>query len=111
MRDYPPTPGPWYTTSGQVVDGRGNILATRHSWRHLSSDYPKGNVSPTEADSNGHLMAAAPSLLKAVEALLKVRGDDWSDTSEKAAKMAEAAIAKAKGGAFLPNDLYERFNA
>ena len=70
------TPGPWLVNSGCVVDSRGNIIATRHSRRHLEKPEGYGDIQPAEADRNTHLMAAAPELLGALLALLDNREPD-----------------------------------
>jgi hypothetical protein len=49
------------------------------------------------ARADMRLIAAAPELLAACEALLAVAGDDWSDKYEAAKALALAAINKAKG--------------
>ena len=71
MTDF--TPGPWTRESGMILDGRRNIVASRYSWRHADTDNVKRDVaiSPTEADANQRLLAAAPQLLLMCEAVSK----------------------------------------
>lgn len=76
------TPGPW------VVDDDGDVctddlerLVAAVDWRHVS-------LRNGEALANAHLIAAAPDLLHACEALLA--------GSSKAVLFARIAIARAK---------------
>lgn len=84
------TPGPWHADSGQVLDSRGNIVASRHSRRHREKAEGYGDIQPAEADRNTHLMAAAPELLEALRALLDNREPD-----QYLLDRCNAAIAKA----------------
>ncbi len=100
MTEHTPqaTPGPWrYEGDGWVaVDDRGNQDQSGHC-------VPICTIRGAQAhqiDSNAHLIAAAPDLLAALEAILPMTGaphdytigDVW-----KAQEQARAAIAKAKG--------------
>lgn len=90
------TPGPW-----RLHDG---MIQCQGKWSDATGDhfdwtYPRvlADVSDDwDQAANGSVMAAAPDLLAACEALLNCidPARDW-----KEAKAARAAIAKAKGGA------------
>lgn len=93
------TPGPW------VLDDDGHDIRT-----HLADQWPcgcvEGNliayVAHTEdvlGQANAHLIAAAPDLLAACEALLRDAREFFPTVSGEAITAAEDAIAKAKGGA------------
>lgn len=109
MRKEAHTPGPWKAHCSDVTEGltrgdsgirfwdilpacsehyRGGI-ATVHDAAEI------GGISINERDANARLIAAAPELLGACEALL------LADVSRYgvAVEMAKAAIAKAKGNA------------
>lgn len=87
------TPGPWIASTPPFVGG------------HIYTDAPRGrgaivaNLTPIdERDANACLIAAAPELLAACEALLmRYRIMVAADGIE--CLQAIAAIAKAKGGA------------
>lgn len=86
------TPGPWsYTSRGDIVGG-GATLATVGA----ASAY----ISKAEDLANTHLIAAAPELLAALEAILAPfnYGDkiELHNTDDQY-HAARAAIAKAKG--------------
>lgn len=80
------TPGPW------EVEGVGQVIvpARPPAWRTLADIYGE-HGDEEQADADAHLIAAAPDLLWACEALLS--------GSAKAPLLARAAIAKAKGEA------------
>lgn len=83
------TPGPWYYTAndangGMVTDRRGTQIA----WT-LSGD-------PVENCANSCLIAAAPELLAALQAMLH-RFGDAADKPTPAELLAKAAITKATG--------------
>jgi len=73
---YKHTEGPWHVDGGVVVDARQNVVAVRYSRRRLNADGEMvdgpGVITPCEADSNCHLMAAAPDLADAVRRLLTI---------------------------------------
>lgn len=95
------TPGPWQitkdTTRGEFVtytkvrDGHDGVIAVMH----------------INEDANARLIAAAPELLAALEAITKayvelVESDyapRWNAENDSEVISARAAIAKAKGGA------------
>lgn len=91
------TPGPWQYDDNEcpwVFDQSGNTVAK------IFSSKPDGVFLGDETKANARLIAAAPELLEALQAMVAMyapRGgrivfDDPSDA-------ARAAIAKAKGGA------------
>lgn len=60
-----------------------------------------GGLTPEEVEANCDLIAAAPELLKALEAMLQIYGDshdkDRDELETYAITLARAAIAKANG--------------
>lgn len=83
------TPGPWLRIqNGDVEDSRGNLIAA------VSFQGSDGPI-------NGHLIAAAPELLAALEAAMELgayRGDRMPIKAVKPVfDQMKAAIAKAKG--------------
>jgi hypothetical protein len=106
------TPGPWRSSSVNGRDyhitagkpGLARIFATVNCPLHYTPSYPTLNPdSRRETEANARLIAAAPSLIAALEALV------FYDTFEEAEPIlgtrehevvsaARAAIAKAKGG-------------
>lgn len=106
------TPGPW--TIDEVVDEpsrAGNYWVAHLNLGHERIEAPWPDATATVApclglegqpisrevvEANARLIAAAPDLLAALEAM--VRSDSWADADVKMVN-ARAAIAKAKGGA------------
>lgn len=64
MREFPPTPGPWFCKSGSVY-------ATKNGQRVCIAfmDRNEPGTRPTERDSNAHLIAKTPKLLAAAKNL------------------------------------------
>ena len=100
------TPGPWrYIQRGTQVWGtsvggcqmlKGNhLIADIRGWGHLQY-LPNGEQVQ---DANGRLIAAAPELLSALNAMLTHMGMDEDDWNKPTFDQARAAIAKATGGA------------
>lgn len=99
------TPGPWHV---RKCDG-GYRLFDREDWAVVNDGLITpcliwGGAGFKEGEANARLIAAAPDLLKALQVLIKINRD--LDTvgvmpADKAIAygMAEAAIAKATGGA------------
>lgn len=105
------TPGPWGVRPSTVSDGDGEVFAESESgdtdaivcivWgmEHLWSD------GDTQGIANGHLLAAAPELLAALELAVQALADHLqyddegvSPSLEKIAyNAAFAAVAKARG--------------
>lgn len=108
------TPGPWSaelmkigtikrgTSAYVLLDGDEYNIAMISSWKSQPD-------TAAEAEANARLIAAAPELLEALEALLNadlyadgegihfIKNADTAD-GERAVQMARAAIAKATGG-------------
>jgi hypothetical protein len=113
------TPGPWgmdaetYSDSFIITDSRGFEIVDVHNWLILSgyaqklgvkhwSDRPGESsirISDVEYKANGHLIAAAPELLEALEELLALSevADVMDEPGRMTVKAARAAIAKAYG--------------
>ena len=88
------TPGPWRVSASKrggfdiVADNRGThggpfVVASRNDIDHRSE----------ESLANCRLIAAAPEMLEALQAVLASGGEDW----ETGACVIRAAIAKAEG--------------
>ena len=85
------TPGPWVLNGVMALDTRLWIVSIPGEQARIEvADYS------TESESNAHLIAAAPDLLEALEALVKVDAEDGAD--DEYLRVARAAIAKARGG-------------
>jgi len=92
------TPGTWTYEYGSVYADRGRVLL---------ADRENRETIPMERDANCRLAAAAPDLLKALEAALNHLdycgyGDSWErecalNRDWPLDQQIEAAIAKAKG--------------
>ena len=109
MSEAKHTPGPWTVLPeeldrdyirirGTVLGGRYKIANVLHpSGRNLSKELQKREAEETRA--NARLIAAAPKLLEACEALLDGLDDYWITTAEgeAAVEAAKEAIAEAKG--------------
>lgn len=86
------TPGPWYTTA------KGN------KYQAQIAQEPTGktiSVTYTGNDADARLIAAAPDLLAALEALVSIIYSEQPNPSVSLRALipqARAAIAKAKGG-------------
>jgi hypothetical protein len=95
------TPGPWFATPWtnsigictQAQGGYGDRLAECCYWTSGLVGQPDRGA----AEANARLMATAPDLLAALEALMGPI--DGMQANLDAAKAARAAIAKATGGA------------
>jgi hypothetical protein len=90
------TPGPWFYEGQNIRNGDGLDVATVDSERsteRCTSD----RIPLKEWTANTHLIAAAPDLLAALEAV----DGYWAggDAPEELAAQIRAAIAKAEGGA------------
>jgi hypothetical protein len=96
------TPGPWRTT--RKLGYSGHAAAEYYIYAENTNDgrslavahIKKSTVQPMEA--NARLIAAAPDLLAALQALLAV-SSACSDEETEAVIYARAAIAKARGEA------------
>jgi hypothetical protein len=90
------TPGPWLTDRNNVHTGQ---IATIHhclnnDWVEVWTDkWAETGLGEAEQEANARLIAAAPELLEALQALLAE-----SVYESMATATARAAIAKATGG-------------
>lgn len=99
---FNPTPGPWTCDENGLVNGMDSRKRFAGSPSH---DIFNAREWPTElqceADDNAHLIAAAPKLLAACEALVVVVRQSvpksWAGVIE-ALVQGEEAIAEARGG-------------
>jgi hypothetical protein len=86
------TPGPW-KADGLEVCGDGQTVAVAEVIRrdHFESGF-------SEAKTNAHLIAAAPDMFEALEALVEaVMDDDPCEAFPIAKHAGRAALAKARG--------------
>ena len=91
------TPGPWRT---------GTRIVKSNGWPAFDI-YPANGgpffatcsfYSPSNADANVHLIAAAPEMLEALEMLITTaEANGWAHDMPKAMQRARAIIARAKG--------------
>lgn len=81
------TPGPWSVGSGSAF--QASIYAGRLNIGFACEEY--GRIDSSTAAANARLIAAAPELLEALEAMLD------EDDGGMAANKARTAIAKARG--------------
>ena len=111
------TPGPWayrpqkyddwgYVRGAQRDDGFYPFICQAKDSRATEADENEARKNGTDPwEANARLIAAAPDLLEALEAMLAHSGvadagADMKDAEDHAAESkARAAIAKAKGGA------------
>lgn len=94
-----PTPGPWVL--GKQHKSRVEIGSKDHSWTDLArvvTIMSDGHMS-AEGLANARLIAAAPDLLAALEAMIPEGWDDGAMDHMPGIKQARAAIAKARGEA------------
>ena len=92
----PHTPGPW-----DVAQGNGREVFAREFPVAYAYDgttgKPTGDDIPERAQANARLIAAAPELLEALEAITATSTLQTTEAFTAAIKRAEAAIRKAKG--------------
>jgi hypothetical protein len=93
------TKGPWKISRG--VDGPDNrVIETPDGWGVADA---WGRASVGEMDANAHLIAAAPDLLEALEAIApmlprSLTAESWGDPAwTDAIRCVEYAIKKARG--------------
>ncbi len=89
------TPGPWTVASGSVyVNDNGPIaIPIAHMDREIGN-----GTKPVERDANARLIAAAPSMKIALDALLLWCEDEAGETTiDTVLDMARTAVAEAKG--------------
>lgn len=105
------TPGPWVAANSKAVTGGGiaRMLAELETWMILGPDSMV--VVSVDKEEDAHLIAAAPALLAALEALMDSDADEhpYADPDLCGAAIgcrrcevennARVAIAAAKGGA------------
>lgn len=80
------TPGPWKP----IRDLSSKMVG-------IWADDGEGWVGEVETMADAKLIAAAPDLLAALEAIMATRFTPWREDAVKANSVASAAIAKAKG--------------
>lgn len=108
MKEFKGTPGPWsavrrYYGEVSVIDSDGFKVVTaeraailmdwdKKGFEHWADDGGKRLLSGPEQFANAYLIAAAPDLLEALQAVVRV-ADRQTDEFD----MARAAISKALG--------------
>ena len=85
------TPGPWTTDSKERTDTARYIMAAARPFPHTIARIDL--VNRAEDEANAALMAAAPELLEALEALISPVGVVMLHDLDRA----RAAIAKVRG--------------
>lgn len=108
------TPGPWsvdddprHGLNTLILDRRNDIVASTADSCMTDSDLA---IAGSECEANARLIAAAPDLLAACEAMLPhleamieranpAHEDTGHYSDQTAVRLARAAIAKARGGA------------
>lgn len=95
------TPGPWWATESGIRDRGGYICHTRPAQRYLGQD-ERFEKETKERAANKQLIAAAPELLEALQAMLEAFGKDglggeYDPGEVPAIDLALAATAKALG--------------
>jgi len=98
------TPGPWYCGTFRPVGNRPGIdIDAADSANIALCHYEKTEMTATETKANARLIASAPELLAALQAILNRyidlagSGDcgNWNPETEPQVIQARAAIAKA----------------
>jgi hypothetical protein len=88
-----PTPGPWQIDDEGAIFSHGALVATVNV-----RQYPNSNVWDWDtAGADGALIAAAPDLLAALNAMLTHMGMDEDEWNKPTFDQARRAIAKATG--------------
>ena len=91
------TPGPWFT-HGKLRRCILTTLDPRHSRQVAElSDLPSDEMTDSEIEANARLIAAAPELLDALQALVSVCENEGFPYLGNILPMARAAIDKATG--------------
>ena len=94
------TAGPWYTSEGSYHLGHREFIDISNGAAHVGYASVTTCVRMREASANARLIAAAPELLQALEAMLAIHGPvSTVHESVLALNQAKAAIAKARGEA------------
>lgn len=100
------TPGPWELSTRLYVHGILDSKGLAIAFQDVAPQVDCGSITsrgrtPEETLANARLIAAAPDLLEALEALKTANGANnfqgWHSSFEEAIAKANAAIAKAKG--------------
>ena len=98
------TPGPWMLGDSDLPVSSLAVCGLPVGRRHgtivrFAKPRPDG-VSFEESYCNARLIAAAPELLEALQALASADFGpaEWTESAERAALLARAAIRKATGG-------------
>lgn len=93
MKEFKGTKGPW--ESGEYQQGAGcpvTVSGCLIGWISYGPIYPAEPFAKNMCEANAHLIAAAPDLLDALIAVVRV-----ADRATDEFDMARAAIAKALG--------------
>ncbi|WP_286869872.1 hypothetical protein [Pantoea sp. UBA5035] len=115
MSEFKGTPGPWIAIEKyideplNITDSNGFKVVSAERVAILDGWDEKGfqhwgdigghrELNPTEYKANSHLIAAAPELLEALQAMLnKAYKQNWNDQYPDEIETAQAAIARALG--------------
>ena len=85
------TPGPWGYQLGSIIDREGYLIAD------VRSRFDDGKGGEDYHQANARLIAAAPNLLAALEAMIREFDVDFIEHGSIEIKQARAAIARARG--------------
>ena len=90
------TPGPWYADDAAENSHLAACMIENPSWIAIEDTAPDGGHLAYCHPNNARLIAAAPELLAALDALINMPSDMTAERVT-ALNAASAAIAKAKG--------------
>lgn len=98
------TPGPWWHDDDGFVRADVGTSGDFVYSAPVADPHATKDIDPDEREANAHLIAAAPDLLAACEAVLPIiesldSAKEEGDDDEPLAAQLRAAIAKAKGKA------------
>lgn len=89
MNELKVTPGPWGVFKGTMIESKSGVFIC---------DVLGHSTSQEEDEANANLIAAAPELLEALQAMLnKAYKQNWNDQYPDEIETAQAAIARALG--------------
>ena len=88
------TPGPWTRSAERIGTTAGTVCVL-----YRRDDRVGGGITADEANANGDLIAAAPELLAACEAIALLNEGQGQVNMCQVAGQARAALRKAKGDA------------
>lgn len=91
------TPGPWTIEEYGDDDAPALVIHKDSESRVCFMATPGSHGDPAKIEADAHLIAAAPDLLAALQALADADAEDLLDGTSEVWQWASAAIAKAEG--------------